>query len=171
MSDDDIHALIDAHWNEFVFEELVRTQGDVHGREAEEIGQLQLTIHKLKRARLEVACYLAAISRVANTIRAAHRHATGESSSPPTKAILMSHQVKHRRFVLDNDTPDPCWQGRQQVGIGIATKKVSDFLYLITTLPAGKDDRTTARHVYVHRAFLSMLSILYSILLVLDYDT
>jgi hypothetical protein len=118
MSDDDIHALIDAHWNEFVFEEIVRAQGDdARGQEVEQIGQLQLTIHKLKRARLEVACYLAAISRVADTIRAARRHATGESGSPPTKAILMSHQVgivKNRRFVLDNDTPDPCWQGRQK---------------------------------------------------------
>ena len=74
MSADEMEVLVRAHWNEFLLEEVIRTQGDeVVGREADEIGQLQLTIHKLERAKLEVAHYSDAIRKAANNLRAA-RH-------------------------------------------------------------------------------------------------
>ena len=96
MSEDEMKVLIRAHWNEFLIEEAIRTQGgDIIGREADGIGQLQLAIHKLERAKLEVAYYSNAISKAADCLRAACRShtVTGGSGSPTTKAILISHQV------------------------------------------------------------------------------
>jgi len=93
LSDDDIQALVIARWNEFLVEEIILAQdNDALGREADDIGQLQLAIHKLERARLEVAYYSDAITKVANTMRMARRPVTGESCSPTTNGILISHR-------------------------------------------------------------------------------
>jgi hypothetical protein len=127
MADPQIQALVSTHWNEFMAKEIVLAQG-IAGleREADEGGQLQLAIHKLKRARLEVACYSDAISKIARTMRLARCHATGhgESGFPRTNIILISHQAgvvimpitnkacppppKARLLVPDNNMP--CWQ-------------------------------------------------------------
>jgi hypothetical protein len=121
MADHEIQALVKAHWNEFMVEEIILAQRDDLEREADEIGQLQLVIHKLERAKLEVAYYSDAVS---NTMKAVRRPVAGESGSPTMNEIFISHQVgvvmvpittktcplKVRRSVPDNDTP--CRQGR-----------------------------------------------------------
>jgi hypothetical protein len=69
MSEDEMKALVLAHWNKFQLEEAIRMQeGDVIGREANEIGQLQLAIHKLERVKMEVTCYSDAIRKAANAL-------------------------------------------------------------------------------------------------------
>ena len=86
MSEDEMKALVLAHWNEFQLEEVIRTQeGDVIGREANEIGQLQLAIHKLERARMEVTCYSDAIRKAANALMMARHPVPGELGSPTMK--------------------------------------------------------------------------------------
>jgi pyruvate/oxaloacetate carboxyltransferase len=97
MSDDEMDALVLAHWIEFQLEEVVRTQeGEVIEREAKEYSQVQLAIHKLERARMEARCYLDAIRKAANRIIVARHPVPGESGSSATKAILISRQMRLR---------------------------------------------------------------------------
>ena len=97
MEDPQIRALVNAHWNEFMAEEILLAQGNAGvEREADEGGQLQVAIHKLERAKMEVACYSSAISKIARTMNLVHRDSTdyGESGFPTTDEILISHQVR-----------------------------------------------------------------------------
>jgi hypothetical protein len=67
-----MQALISAHWNEFMIQEIVRAEeSSVLKREVDELGQIQLAIHKLERAKLEVAYYSYAISKVINAMNLA----------------------------------------------------------------------------------------------------
>ena len=97
MSDDEMDALVLAHWNEFQLEEVIRTQeGHVIGQEEKEYSQVQLAIHKLERARMEARCYLDAIRKAANRFIVARHPVPGESGSSTTKTILISHQMRLR---------------------------------------------------------------------------
>ena len=111
MTDSQIQALVRAHWNEFMGEEMVIAQG-IAGleREADENGQLQLAMHKLECAKLEVACYSHAISKIVRTMssRSARRHATGrESGFPIMNLILISHQARVVILLIPNQTCPP----------------------------------------------------------------
>ena len=97
MSDDELEALVLAHWNEFQLEEVIRMQeGEVIEREAKEYDQVQLAIHKLERASMEARFYLHAIRTAANRVIVAHHPVPGESGSSITKATLISLQVRFR---------------------------------------------------------------------------
>ena len=86
MSDDEVDALVLAHWNEFQLEEVIRTQeGDVIEQEVKEYSQVQLAIHKLERARMEARCYLDAIRKAANHFIVARHPVPGESDLSTTK--------------------------------------------------------------------------------------
>jgi hypothetical protein len=84
MADHQIQELVCAHWNEFMIEEIVLAHRNNLDREADEVGQLQLAIHKLERARLEVEYYSDALTRVVDTMRVVRRPVVGESGSPIT---------------------------------------------------------------------------------------
>jgi len=79
VSEDEMKALVLAHWSEFQLEEAIHMQGgDVIGREACELGQVRLAIRKLERAKLEVMYYSDALHKAAKTLSVPRRPVPGE---------------------------------------------------------------------------------------------
>jgi len=118
ISEDDMNALIVAHWNEFQFEEIIRRQGDDITPKADDIGQVQLAINKLERAKMEVTCYTDVVRNLARTLCSWWVR----SGSPTLKAILISRQMRlwnraDRRpeasTLCTYNATDPCWRGPQ----------------------------------------------------------
>ena len=108
MEEPHIEALVSAHWNEFLAEEMVIAQGSAGlEQEADEGGQLQLAMHKLERAKLEVACYSHALSKIARTLARPPATGDGESGFPTTNVILTSHQVGVIVLPISNKTCPP----------------------------------------------------------------
>jgi hypothetical protein len=64
IDEEEISALVNAHFSEFMVEQiLLDRNGPYPAPEAEEFAQLQLILHQLARARLEVDVYTEAINK------------------------------------------------------------------------------------------------------------
>ena len=107
-----------------VQEIILAQEGGVLQREIDEFGQMQLALHKLKRAKLEVAYYSHAIAKVANAMKVAASlrgqadRDDGKSGFSTTNEILTSYQVgvviipiatKTRPPALEVDDGTICW--------------------------------------------------------------
>jgi hypothetical protein len=76
LPDEDVSALVNAYWSEFILEKYL---GDrCLAPEASHIAQVQLTLHQLERAKLEVEVYSEAITKVIGL--SVGTHVTRESS-------------------------------------------------------------------------------------------
>src|SRR5215472_3403283 len=72
--DQEINALVNAYWSEFLMEQVVLSQGtqgqssrSETSHDAMEFGQMQLAIQKLEHAKLEVQVYSGAIAKEAES--------------------------------------------------------------------------------------------------------
>lgn len=76
LADEDVSALVNAYWSEFILKKYL---GDhCLAPEAAHIAQVQLTLHQLEQAKLEVEVYSEAITKVIGL--SVGTHFTRESS-------------------------------------------------------------------------------------------